>query len=291
MRRQMMSLALVIGGALILLLGAVIGPAPLPVSAMPALQPSPRPTLEPTPDLRTATSVPATATPVPTTATRAPVATATAVPSEDDDDGGSREPTAVPYGRVTGTVIDLRTNAPAPNILVMVGDSLVISDGNGNYDRWVVSGYYNLGLQLTSEQGKPIQGVQEIAVGAGDTVVVHLFFTSPAPVIEILEPTATPVVDVPTAAPPAPLPVEEPAAPVARPAAAPSGLPNTAVPAAAGPGLWMIGGALLLAAGVGLQLVPRRRRAAQQRLLDQLLHQKSVTSDADLLRDLLDRDA
>ncbi|NJO82390.1 MAG: carboxypeptidase-like regulatory domain-containing protein [Blastochloris sp.] len=271
MRRQMMSLALMVGGALILLLGAVIGPAPLQVSAMPVLQPSPRPTLQPTPDLRTATPAPVS----------------TAVP--EDNTGGYREPTPVPYGRVTGTVIDLRTNAPASNVLVVVGDALVITDANGNYDRWVESGYYQLGLQLGSDQGQPIQGFQEIAVGPNDTVVVHLFFTSPAPVFEVLVPTPTAVVTVPIAAPSV-VPAAEPPVAAAPSGSAPDSLPETAVPGTAGPGLWMVGGALLLAFGLAMQFMPRRRHAAQQRLLDRLLHQAPARSNDDVLRDLLDRD-
>jgi LPXTG-motif cell wall-anchored protein len=43
----------------------------------------------------------------------------------------------VQMGHVTGTVIDQRTGAPAPGITVRVGDATVTSDANGNYDHWV----------------------------------------------------------------------------------------------------------------------------------------------------------
>src|SRR5215210_7853214 len=56
-------------------------------------------------------------------------------------------PTAVPAGRITGTVIDQTTGAPAPKIAVAVGDQTVVTDANGNYDRsGLPAGAYNVAL-------------------------------------------------------------------------------------------------------------------------------------------------
>ena len=293
MRRQLTSMALMTVGVLALIFGLAVGPAPTTASARPQLQPSPRPTLQPTPDFTQNTPTPPPATTVPT-----------APPAPVEETGGNQSvPTPVPPGRVTGTVIDLRTNAPAPNKLVVIGTAVVLTDGNGNYDRWVESGYYRLALQLRSGEGTPTQGGQEIAVGPGDTVTVHLFFTSPAPAA-LAEPTVAPPVESPVASlPPFDVPGELPdtsaerAAPVARPAGAKPpthALPSTSAPVQlTTPGMWVLGGALLLAFGVALQLLPRRRRAQQRALLSTLLASapRSARRNPDeLLKDLLDRD-
>lgn len=279
MRRQMMSFALMICGTLALMVSFTMAPAATPAAAMPALQPSPRPTLQPTPDFQpvpSPTPLPAE-TPVP------------GVPDEPRNDSPPA-PTAVPMGRITGTIIDLRTNAPAPNKLVVVGDSLVISDGNGNYERRVVSGFYTVALQLRNGEGRATQGPQEIAVGPGDSVTVHLFFTSPEPLIVAPEQPAAPEA-APAALPDLDLPdtgVAELTA--ARPAVpAPASLPVTAAPVAADASLWFIGGALVLGLGVALQVVPRRRRArAERALLGELLTRPAQPTDDDVLRRLLD---
>lgn len=234
MRRQMASFALMVCGALALALGLTVAPAPTTVSAMPALQPSPRPTLQPTPDF---------------------------IPDNDDDP----EPTAIPYGRVTGTVIDTRTGAPAANVLVVVGDSIVLTDASGNYDRWVPVGSYRVALQLRDGEGVAAQAGQEIGVTPGGAAVMHLFFTSAAPVA----PEAPAAVPMATAAPTPPLAMEpeQPASqPVAMGAApelaAPAGLPDTAAGMSV-PGPLVLVGALLFGVGALLQLRPRRRPAAR----------------------------
>jgi hypothetical protein len=245
MRRQMASFALMVCGALALALGLTVAPAPTAVSAMPALQPSPRPTLQPTPDF---------------------------IPDDDDDD----EPTPVPYGRVTGTVIDTRTGAPAANMLVVVGDSLVLTDGSGNYDRWVPAGSYRVALQLRDGEGVVAQSAQEVGVTPSGTAVMHLFFTSPAPVV----PQAPTTEPTPTAVPTPPLAME-PEQPVSQPAAtapmAPAGLPDTAVGISV-PGPLVLVGALLFGLGALLQLRPRRRSAAR------------AQADARMLRRMLAED-
>jgi hypothetical protein len=246
MRRQMASFALMVCGALTLALGLTVAPTPTTVAAMPALQPSPRPTLQPTPDF---------------------------IPGNDND-----EPTPVPYGRVTGTVIDSRTGAPAANMLVVVGDSMVLTDGNGNYDRWVPAGSYRVQLQLRDGEGIAAQGAQEVAVSSSGTAVMHLFFSSP----ELLAPTAapeptavpTPVVPVMAEEQPAPgLIVAEAQAASIAPAASPGSLPDTAGGTSI-PGSLVLGGALLFAIGMLLQLRPRRpaaRGEADARMLRRML--------------------
>jgi hypothetical protein len=240
MRRQIASVTLMLCGAILLMLGMVVVPAPVPVAAGPALQPSPRPPLDPT------------------------------APPE----GGLPAPTPIPYGRVTGTVIDLRTGAPAPGKLVVIGDSIVISDANGNYDRWVVSGFYDLHLRLRDGEGQVAQPPQQIAVGNGDTVVVHLFFTSEAPVAPAApEPTAT-LAPEPTATaaplPPTPTPGEVVAV-------VPVSLPTTAATGASVPGPLLLAGAALLVLGALLQVRPRRR-AARRREADQRLLRRMLTT-------------
>lgn len=266
MRRQMTSYTLMLCGVLALALGLLIGPAPAPASAMPALQPSPRPTLVPT--------------------------------SVGDTGDDKPTPTPIPPGRVTGTVIDLRTSAPVPNILVAVGDSLVISDRFGNYERWVTTGYYNVGLQLRAGEGTSAQGMQKVAVGPGDSVFVHLFFTSPAPAVApVVE--APPVVTTPVALPSAPeLPGQMPETSVERAreshpmrvtAPAPASLPLTAASAIGAPTLWVMAGAAMLSLGALLHFTTRRRHA--EVVLKQLLNSKvPPRSDEGVLEDLLHRD-
>src|SRR5829696_7288261 len=102
MSRSFLNMLVVVGG-----LCLVISSMSLWLGATPAHaqgQPPPRPTL----------------TPVPST------------PVRHSDDSS---PTAVPAGRITGTVIDQTTGAPVPNIAVVVGDQTMVTDANGNYDR------------------------------------------------------------------------------------------------------------------------------------------------------------
>ncbi|MCX7789653.1 MAG: hypothetical protein N2378_03355 [Chloroflexaceae bacterium] len=237
MRRQVASVTLMLCGAILLVLGMVVVPAPAPVVAGPALQPSPRPPLEPT------------------------------APAE----GGLPAPTPVPYGRVTGTIIDLRTGAPAPGKLVVIGDSTVVSDANGNYDRWVVSGSYNLNLRLRDGEGQVAQPPQEIVVGNGDTVVVHLFFTSEAPVAPAAPESAATVAPTATVAPP----------PAEAVAVAPVSLPVTAATGASVPGPLLLMGAALLGLGALLQVRPRRRAARRREADQRLLRRMLATSPED----------
>jgi hypothetical protein len=154
---------LVVAGSLCLAIGGLslwLGVAPAHAQG----QPPPRPTL----------------TPVPPT------------PARSSDHSS---PTAVPAGRITGTVIDQTTGAPVPNIAVTVGDQTVLTDANGNYDRsGLPAGDYIVALALTAAQGQPGQAAIVVKLAAGATVVQHLVFRSPAPL------APTPVV-VPPALP------------------------------------------------------------------------------------------
>lgn len=126
-----------------------------------------------------------------------PAPTAIAEPEEED------RPSTMAPGRITGTVIDQRTGAPAAGVRVRVGDELLLSDGNGNYDRHGLEpGAYGVALVLDAEQGVALQGPITVELAAGATVVQHLAFASPAPVA--VEPV--PVVEVPAAPVPATLP-------------------------------------------------------------------------------------
>ncbi|WP_298403110.1 hypothetical protein [uncultured Chloroflexus sp.] len=267
MQRRMLSYSMMICGVLAMVIGFALLPLPKPSTAAPALQPSPRPTIPPV----------------------------TVLPASS--------PTPMPMGRVTGTIIDLRTHAPAAQIAVKIGDAVVYSDQNGNYDRWVESGFYTLALHLTDEQGSPAQAPLTIAVGPGDTVVAHLFFTSPslaepaAPAFTIEAPT-----EVPTAAPVAVMP-ELPAVippklpytgiadtPTAATSQQPAHLPRTATTIPFNAQFWFVVGFLLLAGGLGLQFWPSRRPAAlaptDEQFLAKLLSTPVQPTDEELLREL-----
>lgn len=222
MRHNMISFALMVCGVLALALGMVVAPSPTPAAAMGAAQapqPSPRPTLEPTPDV---------------------------IPN-DDDDG----PAPVLFGRITGTVIDTRTGAPAPNKLVLIGETPVVTDGSGNYDHWARPGAYTVGLRLSSGEGVASKGMQAVNVSPDSTTVLHLFFASHAPLVVDVAPKT----DAPTATPVA---VEPTAGPVGLVVAAPASLPDTAMTGMRIPGPLMLFGAILLSLGALLQVRPRR---------------------------------
>lgn len=271
MRKQISSFTLMVCGIIALLSGFMMLPSPAAVSAQ-ASQPSPRPTLQPTNR-----------------------------PKRD------HQSTPVVPGRLTGTVIDLRTGAPTKGIAVIVGDQTVYTDAYGNYDIWLISGYYQVALKLANSQGTSIQTQQEVAVGPGDTVVVHLFFTS-------ITPTEVLVQEPPQVIAPTPTAISTPAPSVALPpslpdtsvdqvvvaptkearASKPQSLPNTAMPASflGTPSNWLLFGALMLGLGLVIQLAPRRRPrlTASRRTKTTPKARRSSGSNEDFLADLLDRD-
>jgi hypothetical protein len=115
--------------------------------------PPPRPTLTPAPAL------------TPTPAQRAP---------------HRQDQPQAPAGRITGTVIDEATGAPMPGVMVVVGDTTVTTDANGNYDRsGLPAGSY--WVALAEGQGAVSQDAATVALDAGATVVHHLLFRRPLP--------------------------------------------------------------------------------------------------------------
>lgn len=152
MHHKRASALLIAIGASMLLAGLLL----LPGSGAPVASAQPLPQQRPT------------LTPVPPTPTRRPA--------------GDSDPTPAATGRITGTVIDLTSSAPAPGIAVQVGDALVTTDANGNYDRsGLPAGSYRVALVLASGQGAPEQAAATVALAAGATVVQHLAFRSPQP--------------------------------------------------------------------------------------------------------------
>jgi hypothetical protein len=139
---------LIIGGILVLLLGLIPGiegpaqaqePPPHPTLA-PTSEGTPTPPIAPTPTqpgqptpppVEPTPTQPGQPTPPPVEPT--PTQQAPRPPRDDDDDDDDDDEPAT--GRITGAVIDLTTGAPAPGIAVTVGDQMVTTDSNGNYDR------------------------------------------------------------------------------------------------------------------------------------------------------------
>lgn len=160
--------------------------------------------------------------------------TAVPLPTRAPESGGDHS-TPAATGRITGTVIDLTTGAPAPGIAVVVGDITVKTDQNGNYDRnGLAEGAYPIQLDLQPSQGMPEQGLLQVDLATGATIVQHLAFRS--------QPSAAPT----TAAAP----------PVAT-APMPGSLPVTA--AGERDSSWLLALAVLLMV-CGLRLAGRARR-------------------------------
>ncbi|MEM8532416.1 MAG: carboxypeptidase regulatory-like domain-containing protein [Chloroflexota bacterium] len=132
--------------------------------------------------------------PVRPTLAPAPTEEAVTPPQRDNDDDNDDEVQRT--GRITGTVIDATTGAPTAGVVVQVGDQLVTTDSNGNYDLVdVIPGAYEIMLQLEAGQGTPEQDVIMVDVEADETVVQHLAFRSQ------VAPTAAPTTPVPTVTP------------------------------------------------------------------------------------------
>jgi LPXTG-motif cell wall-anchored protein len=133
---------------------------------------------------------------------------------------------SVEMGHITGTVIDQRTGAPAAGVIVRVGLELVVTDVNGNYDHWLPVGEYPVALQLDTNQGAADQGEIIVAVQPAVPTVQHLSFRSSAPAdapaaapTTAPTPTMAPMVTI-QANKPAPKPA-------AQPSGAPKRLPRT----------------------------------------------------------------
>lgn len=134
-------------------------------------------------------------------------------------------------GRIAGTVIDLTSGAPAAGVVVAVGDLVLTTDANGNYDRaGLAAGTYTVALKLAADRGVPVQAPVVVQLADAATVIQHLAFRSPLPA-----PAAQP-------APVAPLPAE---------------LPRTGDPGLLG-WWWAIAGLVALLAGGAIRLRARR---------------------------------
>lgn len=196
--------------------------------AVAAQEPPPRPTLEPT---------------------------ATPVPTSKPSDETPPTPTPVPTGRIIGTVIDLSSGAPARGIKVRVGDSTVVTDRNGNYERsGLTAGAYVVALDLSTDQGTPAQDPLTIQLAAGATVVQHLAFRSQPAASPTSAPNVTPSATS-IATPPAALPAPPPPT-------MPSTLPNTGALLTGG---WIVATYFaigLIAGGIGVR---RALRGQSQR--------------------------
>ena len=168
MQRTMSGAMMVVGGILVLVSSLVLGLRDVSPTVVHAQDPPVRPTLAP-----------------------APTEEAVTPPSDNDDDDDEEVQRT---GRITGTVIDATTGAPTAEVVVQVGDQLVTTDSNGNYDLVdVIPGSYAVMLQLEAGQGTPIQDVVMVEIVADETVVQHLAFRSQ------VAPTAIPSTPVPTA--------------------------------------------------------------------------------------------
>jgi hypothetical protein len=223
-----------------------------------------RPTVGPLPS-STATTFPPTDTPAPPPPPRDDG-------DDDDDDGdddgddgefsnetGSDGTASDGTGRITGTVIDQTTGFPMPGIAVKVGDIIVYTDANGNYEVLnLLPGIYPVELVLEPWQGQPSQETKMVTVEANETVVQHLSYTS---TVEMAAFATPPTVDLIATLMPAGV-----GGGGVNPVIIPRDLPDTAgqpaaQPAASPAPLWALV-ALLLTAGVATTgyLVARRVR-------------------------------
>ena len=161
-----------------------------------------------------------------------------------------------------------------------MGDTKLTSDSAGNYEVWLAPGQYLVSLVISADVGTATQTPTLATVWGSDTVVVHLFFTSPAPLSAA---TATAL----------PLPTPEPLL-----AVLPGDLPDSSVAAKPvslpvtgnellDPQSLVLGGLALLALGASLMLLPRR---APARVGASAPRRRRRRSAQELLEDLLRRD-
>jgi hypothetical protein len=231
-------------------------------TATPTATNTPGPTATPT-----ATNTPGpTATPTATnTPGPSPTPTHTAPPPRgggggggDDDDDDDDEVVPAAQGRITGTVIDQATGAPAPGVTVRVGSVYVVSDANGNYEvTGLPAGTYEVELILTPEQGIPAQPILFIVVPENGTVVQNLFFVQEG--LPRTPVTAGLAATIAAAGPPSNAPDSDTV-----PFALPNELPATGGPPAeedGAPAVWVLLTALLAGSAAGLyRMIFSKRR-------------------------------
>lgn len=281
MRRLLTSFSLVVFG-LCLIFGSMFVTVEAPVAvAGPALAPSPRP--------------PVTR---PTSAPSQP-----SNPSDDDNNSGrSRSSGMTAYGRLTGTIIDATTGAPAPGITLDINGTTVTSDANGNYDTWLPQGTYTVGLRLGSGQGTDLQGPQSVEVRAEATTIQHLYFSSP--VVERVVETETAVeTPIESKAEEMPAPIEQlPSTSVGSDAQAssnaslagatassPNHLPTTSI-ADNGSWLWFGLGGVCLVLGAIVGMYGNSKKAPKRNARQRAAKRKRAVSNERLLSDLLNKD-
>lgn len=167
-----------------------------------------------------------------------------------DDEGSSSKSSLGEMGHITGTVIDQTTGAPAPGVTVAVGDTLLTTDANGNYDAWLPTGSYTVVVVVDPARGTAAPPVA-VELPPGVVTLQHLNYSSPQ-VAATPVPTAAAVAE-PTAVPTAgtkarPIPTAEPAG-SAPETTGPARLPRTGDdPMAAW--AWLSLGMMLLMGGV-----------------------------------------
>ena len=121
--------------------------------------------------------------PRPTDVPVTPTLTATPKPKR------KTHPTAVPTGRIAGTVIDQSTGAPVPGVNVSLNDTLLTTDSNGNYDLSALpADSYVVTLLPAAGFGAPALPPIVLELADGGTVIQHLFFLPRA----AAHPTVTP---------------------------------------------------------------------------------------------------
>lgn len=251
MRLRLVSSAIMALGALLLMFGfGALLPDVALAQQEPVLQPSPRP----------------------------------AVQFSGQAGGDASSGQATVPGHITGTVIDSISGAPVPGMPVKVGDLLLFSDQNGNYDTWLAAGTYIVNVAPAPEQGTVVDEARIVDVQPDTVTIQHLRVALPAPIIV------------------APAAEEQPVA--AAPEAAPRRLPRTNDTADAA-WLWIALGAVMVVLGLAMGVWPAGRRMlasgarasgmaqlSDSALLRSLLRERPsarVEQDDELLRKLLER--
>lgn len=83
-------------------------------------------------------------------------------------------------GRLTGTLIDARSEAPAPGVTIIIGSSSAVTDEHGNYDNPALPpGRYT--LTIAAGQGRLVDGPVVVVVRSEETTVQHLRYERPLP--------------------------------------------------------------------------------------------------------------
>lgn len=206
-----------------------------------------------------------------------------AVQLADQEDNKTASRTA-PLGHITGTVIDSVSGAPVAGMSVKVGDLLLVTDENGNYDTWLDQGIYLVNVAPAAGQGSVVDESMTVTILPDAVTIQHLRVSLVAPAAAEAVVVEEPAVEA--------APVKNVQAPMA-----PARLPRTN-DAANSAWLWVVLGVILMALGFGLGAWPAGRRmlVAGTRLNDYallaaLLHERPASRklcDDELLKKLLE---